>query len=168
MPTLDSTALDTTTGRPMSSAIRRQARTPPSGCTLSTAMSAASSSRTRQGSAARRIDSSAAIGTVTFPGPNARSTNEATGRPTHSKPPPPLRGPEGEPPAGGAGRPAFPQPPRPLPHPGDPGAPLGAAPPAVDVDAHQSVGAHRIADRLEPRLVLTGRLPGLGHLHLGR
>ena len=47
IPTLDSTALETTTGRPMSSAIRRQARTPPSGWTFSTAMSAASRSRTR-------------------------------------------------------------------------------------------------------------------------
>ena len=47
IPTLVSRALQTTTGSPMSSAIRRQARTPPSGCTLSTAMSAASRSRTR-------------------------------------------------------------------------------------------------------------------------
>ena len=36
MPTLVSRAEETTTGRPMSSAIRRHARTPPSGCTLST------------------------------------------------------------------------------------------------------------------------------------
>ena len=47
MPTEVSSAEDTTTGSPISSAIRRQARTPPSGCTLSTAMSAASRSRTR-------------------------------------------------------------------------------------------------------------------------
>ena len=40
-------ALETTTGSPMSSAMRRQARTPPSGWTFSTATSAASRSRTR-------------------------------------------------------------------------------------------------------------------------
>ncbi len=47
MPIEVSNALDTTTGSPIRSAISRQARTPPSGCTLSTATSAASSSATR-------------------------------------------------------------------------------------------------------------------------
>jgi hypothetical protein len=47
IPTEVSSADDTTTGSPMSSAIRRQARTPPSGWTFSTATSAASRSRTR-------------------------------------------------------------------------------------------------------------------------
>ena len=58
-----SSALDTTTGSPIRSAISRQARTPPSGWTLSTAMSAAPARATRYGSSERRIDSSAATGT---------------------------------------------------------------------------------------------------------
>ena len=87
MPTLVSRALLTTTGSPISSAIRRQARTPPSGCTLSTATSAASRSRTRYGSAARRIDSSAAMGTVTRRRRAARSSTEAQGCSAYSSPP---------------------------------------------------------------------------------
>src|SRR3954454_10104424 len=87
MPTEVSSAEETTTGRPMSSAIRRQARTPPSGCTLSTATSAASRSRTRYGSAARRIDSSAAIGTCTRRRTAASSSTEAHGCSTYSSAP---------------------------------------------------------------------------------
>ena len=47
MPIEVSSALDTTTGSPICSATVRQARTPPSGCTLSTAMSAACRRATR-------------------------------------------------------------------------------------------------------------------------
>ena len=47
IPTEVSRALDTTTGSPISAAIARQARTPPSGCTLRTAMSAAPRRATR-------------------------------------------------------------------------------------------------------------------------
>ncbi len=86
MPTDVSSAEDTTTGRPICSAIRRQARTPPSGWTLSTAMSAACSRATRRGSSARRIDSSAATGTATFRRTAASSSTVRHGCSTYSSP----------------------------------------------------------------------------------
>ena len=63
MPTLVSSADDTTAGSPQASTTASAARTPPSGATLTTMTSAASRSRTRSGSSALRMDSSAAIGT---------------------------------------------------------------------------------------------------------
>ena len=63
MPTLVSSADDTTAGNPQASTTASADRTPPSGATLTTTMSAASRSRTRSGSSALRMDSSAAMGT---------------------------------------------------------------------------------------------------------
>ena len=79
-------ALDTTTGSPQASAIRSAARTPPSGWTLSTTMSAAPAARTASGSSARRIDSSAASGTSTRPRSSAISGNVAHGCSAYSRP----------------------------------------------------------------------------------
>ena len=63
MPMLVSSALETTVGSPHSCAMSSAVRTPPSGATLTTMTSAASSRTTRIGSSARRIDSSAATRT---------------------------------------------------------------------------------------------------------
>jgi len=85
-PTDDSTALDTTTGSPQASAICSAARTPPSGCALSTTMSAAPAARTAIGSSARRIDSSAASGTSTRRRSSASSARVAQGCSAYSRP----------------------------------------------------------------------------------
>ncbi len=64
MPTAESSALDTTTGMSICAAIPSMCRTPPSGATFSTAMSAAPERTTCSGSSALRMLSSAAIGHV--------------------------------------------------------------------------------------------------------
>jgi hypothetical protein len=81
-----STALDTTTGRPHASATRSAARTPPSGCTFSITMSAAPAARTRSGSSARRIDSSAATGISICRRSSASSSRVAHGCSAYSSP----------------------------------------------------------------------------------
>ena len=63
IPTLESSAEETTAGSPQSPTTSRARTTPPSGATLTTTRSAASSRATRSGSSALRIDSSAAIRT---------------------------------------------------------------------------------------------------------
>ena len=85
-PTEVSTALDTTTGRPQASATCSAARTPPSGWTFSTTMSAAPAARTRSGSSARRMDSSAAIGMSTCRRSSASSSSVAQGCSAYSSP----------------------------------------------------------------------------------
>ena len=141
MPTDDSSAEDTTTGRPICSAIRRQAATPPSGCTLSTAMSAASSRATRSGSSARRIDSSAATGTSTWRRTAASSSTVRQGCSTYSSP---TRSSSQHHPDGGVDVPA-----------------------AVGVDPHLAARPERVADGLDPRQVVGLGLAGLGDLDLG-
>src|SRR5579875_372860 len=85
-PTEVSTALDTTTGRPHPSATASAARTPPSGATLRTTMSAAPAARTRSGSSARLTDSSAASGTSTRRRSPAISSSVAHGCSAYSRP----------------------------------------------------------------------------------
>ena len=129
IPTLVSRALETTTGRPMSSAIRRQARTPPSGCTLSTATSAASQ--------------------VTHPVGVLGPADRLVGGDRHVDPAADARpGPRRRAPAArrtpGRRRPARAR--------GIRGDRLVDGPRAVDVDADPAVRAERVADRLEPGL----------------
>ena len=81
-----STALDTTTGRPQASATSSAARTPPSGWTFSITMSAAPAARTRSGSSARRIDSSAATGISICRRSSAISSRVAQGCSAYSSP----------------------------------------------------------------------------------
>src|SRR5699024_4103303 len=87
IPTEDSSAEETTAGRPTCSMISSAARTPPSGCTLTTMMSAASCRATSSVSLARRIDSSAATGTATARRTRARSATGRQGCSAYSNPP---------------------------------------------------------------------------------
>ena len=70
-----------------SSTRRLTARPPPRGAILMTATSAASRRATLRGSSARRIDSSAAMGTSCFRRSHARSSTAMQGCSTYSSPP---------------------------------------------------------------------------------
>src|SRR5689334_422722 len=79
MPTAESSALETTTGMSICAAMASMAEIPPSGATLSTAMSAAPARTTASGSSALRMLSSAAIGTSTRRRSTASSSTVAHG-----------------------------------------------------------------------------------------
>ena len=79
MPTAESSALDTTTGTSIWSAMSSSLATPPSGATFSTATSAAPDRTTCKGSSALRMLSSAAIGTSTSRRSSASSGTVAQG-----------------------------------------------------------------------------------------
>ncbi|CAG6930818.1 hypothetical protein PICSAR107_04145 [Mycobacterium avium subsp. paratuberculosis] len=78
MPTAESSALEITTGMSMRAAMSSRAEIPPSGATLSTAMSAARAWTTASGSSALRMLSSAAIGTSGMSGRRRSSASSPT------------------------------------------------------------------------------------------
>ena len=119
---------------------RRPAGTPPSGCALITTMSAAPAARTRSGSSARRIDSSAASGTPAWRRSSASSASVAQGCSAYSRP------------NGASSRSIR--------------AAVSHVPAAVGVDPHPGRGAERVADGLDPGDVAGSGWPGSATLTL--
>ena len=139
MPTAESSALDTTIGMSICSAMSSSLATPPSGATFSTAMSAAPSRTTCNGSSALRMLSSAAIGTSTRRRSSASSGTVAHGCSRYSSGPSAvsaLRRLDG----------------------------LVDGPAAVRVHPHRR---HQCANGVDPRDVVGECLARLGDLHLG-